>query len=650
MILNIEKIREFATQCQKFMESNTKLVEMISTEKIDKVWSDHFHLIDHDWLIKWKDLISFDKLIKQNIPNNNKDYSNICKVIEENIQNINIDNLDNKSIYYDNLDKVDPMKPFDIITDEVWRLFDLKNENLKYNGKVSILKGNRKIIIRFDDNNYFVKYRTNDNQNLFGEFVMKFNNQENEGRTLILNKLSEANIYDWMKEVDFKDHPQNFTIDKDGIPFDIIQKTNNYCAPDKSFKKSFDISRDVNDDLNNYVSFSICSFSFSSLSINNNSYFSFFSSDEFTSFFSIIKNYRFIQKYNKTTNICCVMRCLSIINPFAEYFMSHRNGMIFFPHFPNLSLVNLIRDFFINLWSNEKSPFRPYEFTKHIMEKTKINIKEEQDPFIFLEFIISYIKRKLKYIDGSQCNFHNIQDRIKDSLTNINELNKIIKENNTIASKCFDGLMLEIYNCEKCKQNFEIIKVFNIITIDYRKIINFLQNEGNSFASLDIDDFLEYYFLRKSINDDKLQSYDCPKCKTESKIINKEILEYPEYLIIRLKEGEFEGNKGFKIEDDIPDISLHYKKIKYMRVYHSKKIESYNKNKLEYNLISMIHYLFEEKDKNKEIRFISICKLVLEFGKNRWVSFSCGSEPQQLEHDYKNNRTFPYILVYQLNK
>ena len=647
MDVNIEKIREFANQYQKFIESNKKLTEMITTKGIDKEWSDNFHLIDHDWLIKWKDKISYDKLIQ----NKHIDYSNICKYIEKNIKNINVDKLDNKQIYYDsdNLDKVDPMKSFDIITDEVWRLFDSKDENLKYNGKVSILKGNRKIIISYDDNNYSVKYKTNDNKNLFGEFVIKFKNQKKEDKKVILNELSKSNIYNWMEEVDFKTHTQHFTINKYKIPFDIIQKTNNYYySYNKSFNISFDISRDVVDDLNNNVSFSKCSFSFASISINNSSDFSFFNSEEFFIFFSIINNYRFIQKCNKTTNICSVMRCLSFIEPFAEYFMSNRKNMIVFSHFAKLSLLNLIRDFFLNLWSDEKSPFIPYEFTKHIKEKTKININVEQDPFIFLNFIISYIKRRLKYVDrDSNFNFYNIQDKIKESLGDItfsNELNKIIKENNTIASKCFDGLMLEIYNCEKCKQNFEIINIFNIITIDYRKIINFLHNdEGNSFASLDIDDFLEYFFLRKRYNDDNLQSYNCPNCKTESKIIKKEILEYPQYLIIRLKEGKFEGDEGFKIQDDIPNIKIFYKKIKYMRVYQSNKIESYKRN-IQYNLISMINYLFYEN----QIRFISICKLIYEFEKKSWISFSCGSPPEELKGGYGNSRSYPYILFYQL--
>lgn len=631
MSINIEKIREFASQYQKYIESNIKLREMILTEKIDEQWSDNFHLIDHDWLIQWKNIISFDKINKENV-----DEKEVINFIQENIQNINIDKLDNKTIYYEN--KVDPMKSFDIITDELWNLFDLKNENINYNGKVSILKGNRKIIIRFDDNNYCVKYRTNDDENLFGEFVILFNNQEKEDKQLILNELNKSNIYDWMEEVDFKLCDQNFAINKYKIPFNIKQKTNNYLSIDKSFN----ISRDVNDELNNYVSFSKCSFSFACQSINNNSFFSFSSSHEFSRFFSDIKNYRYIQKYEKTTNICCVMRCLSTIEQFAEYFMSNKKGMVIFSHFKNLSLLNLIRDFFLNLWSNEKSPYRPKEFTKYIFEKTRINIKEEQDPFIFLDFVINYIKRKLKNIDGDlEFNFNNIEN-----VSFSDDLKKIIKNNNTIASKCFDGLMLEIYRCQKCKQNFEKIKIFNIITIDYRKIINYLHNEeGNSFASFDIDDLLEYYFLKKRTNNDELQSYNCPKCKIQSPIIKKEILEYPQYLIIRLNEGEFKGDKGFDTKNDIPEININYKKINYIKIYHSKKTVK-NNNKLEYNLICLINYLFED---NNKIRFISICKLLLGLNKKRWISFSCGSEPKQLEGDYRNDISHPYILFYQLN-
>ena len=73
------------------------------------------------------------------------------------------------------------MKSFDIISDDVLKLFDQKNENSEYNGKVSILKGNKKKIIRFNENTYSVRYLTNDIEDLINnEFIVNFNLPQNE--------------------------------------------------------------------------------------------------------------------------------------------------------------------------------------------------------------------------------------------------------------------------------------------------------------------------------------------------------------------------------------------------------------------------------------------------------------------------------------
>ena len=65
------------------------------------------------------------------------------------------------------------MKTYYLISEDTWKLFDIKNENSNYDGNVSILKGNKKIIIKFDDNNYSVKFLKS--KNLFAEFIIVFN-------------------------------------------------------------------------------------------------------------------------------------------------------------------------------------------------------------------------------------------------------------------------------------------------------------------------------------------------------------------------------------------------------------------------------------------------------------------------------------------
>ena len=61
-MLNIEKIREFIKQ---YNISNNKLMQMISSEGTEDNWLENYHIIDHDELLKWKDMIEFDKLEKE---------------------------------------------------------------------------------------------------------------------------------------------------------------------------------------------------------------------------------------------------------------------------------------------------------------------------------------------------------------------------------------------------------------------------------------------------------------------------------------------------------------------------------------------------------------------------------------------------------
>ena len=162
-------------QYQEFIMSKKRLIDMILTEEAKDIWIENYHLIDHDYIIRWKNSIFFDELEKEKI----RDQEKIIKFLEKNIKVKGLEKLNNEYIYYDIKDKylIDPMKSFDLISDVAWKLFDIKNENLKYNGKVSILKGNRKIIIKFDDNNYSVKYL---NKNIFAEFIITFNPPQNQ--------------------------------------------------------------------------------------------------------------------------------------------------------------------------------------------------------------------------------------------------------------------------------------------------------------------------------------------------------------------------------------------------------------------------------------------------------------------------------------
>ena len=620
---------------KKYEESNKKLLEMISTDKCQKEWSDNYHVIDHDWIIKWKDLISYDNLEKE--CKNENDYQNY---FQKNIKKFNLDKLNNQTIYYEGNNSIDPMQKFDIISDEAWRLFNIKNnDNSQYNGKISILKGNGKIIIRFNENNYSVKYLTNDPKNLFREFVIEFP-PECENKKNILDDLAANNIQKWMNDIQFKYEDKQFTVNKykeKDTKFDIKQKTNNF--PEESLSTiNFNLLKQSLNESCKYISFSGTSFSpFSSLSYPESM------TSSFIDFFNEIENHKFVQKINQSSHIISIMRCLSFIKPFAEYFLSCLNSY-FFSLFQSKGLLNLTREYFTNLWDKEKGMYQPIDFIHHVRDKTKIDMNEEKDPYDFLNYFIDTTNKKLNKKDRNiNFNFNHIAEKLKNQSFS-DDLKKIMKNNNSIIAQTFFGLILETYKCNTCNENIEKIKELKMIEIEYREIIKFFNEEpGISCVNLDIDDFLEYYFLRKDLNINP-ESYVCPKCKKDAKIIKKEILEYPPYLIIRLKRGEYIEKKGFVNNIDINDINIKYGKIKHINIFHSPLIKEYNNIKREYELICMVNYMKDTK--TEKIRFISICKNFTT--KKYWISFICNTRPQKLKKDYENDVSLPYILFYQL--
>lgn len=675
-INNNEILGVLVKQFQNFTKSSQNLTKKTLSKEINMKLENNYHLIDHNWINKWKEKISYNKLIKEKIGENNE---RIREFIKKNMNDKELTKLNNQNIYYNIKDKflIDPMKEFDLVSDEAWASFDIKNENSKYNGKVSILKGNKKIIIKFDENNYLVKYLISKNK--FAEFIILFNPPENEYKKEILENILEKDIDKWMEEVQFKNMDQQFTINYK-IPFDIKQKSNNDLRNSISFSLSLD---DINE-TSLYFSHSKPSFSFSVslISINSSGSLSSNGLNSLLNLLNDIRNIRYILKYKETSNICSVMRCLSLIEPLSEYFMSIIKNFKIFSKFEQFGLLNLTKKYFLNLWSLEKTPFEPIDFINCVEEEAKINTKEEQDPFIFLQFIISFINNNLNQKDNNlEIDFKEFEKEFKNQLY-YNELKDILKENYSIIGKNFLGLILEYYICEKCKYKFEIIKEFKVINLDYISITNQFLKAGNSFVSVEIDDYLEYFCFKKHFEDhcpncggeaefvnDSSSPYilcknckeksftdnykDCQKCKKKAtiKIYNKEIVRFPPYLIIRLNRGKFEEKKGFINDNDI-DLPIDYAKINIIKYYYFNKAIQLD---FEYELISHIDY-----EKTAElVKFKSISKS--PFGsqnkKKDWISFDFDS-PAKYEikskktkkSEGKNDNSIPYILFYQMKK
>ena len=591
--INYEEIiiNKYVEQFTKYMESEKQLIEMFESENVNNNINQIYHIYDPDWINNWKEIISFKELIKEDTEDKKKIYEIIKKSLNSgNLYNIK---LDNKGIYKKEKDKylIKPMKPFDIISDEVWKLFS-KNTNTKNcDGKISLLKGNKKIIIPLNDVCYSIRFlskKNNSNKkyiNEYNEFIIEFKSNSKKKQKTIIDEIANSNIDDWMKNIGFKFNAKQFPIKINGISFVIKQKYSNW-------------------------------------------------------------NFITIRKYRKTSNISAVMRALSTIEPLTDYFMNNIND-------EQSELLNSIKEYFKKLWSNEEEVFMPEKLFKSIRNLKGVNsfnIKEEQDPIKFLRLILDYLNENLNQKDNDlNFNFNDITkilSKLSKKPEYLNDLDKIIKESNSIIGKLFYGLMLEVYRCKECKKNIiENIKKFDVIDIDYKGVME-IPESCSGYNLIEIDFYIEQDL---KIDNEKHSKVKCNVCQNDAEF-KKEILTYPPFLLVRLNRGKLDEKKDLYV--DSQKYLKNYDKIKFMKDYLSDIIKTHNKKNIEYELISMVNFIkIKDKTKNEEqIEFINISKSPFLIEDKIWNSFICNRKPVELGHSYDNDISWPCILFYKLKE
>ena len=591
--INYEEIiiNKYVEQFTKYMESEKQLIEMFESENVNNNINQIYHIYDPDWINNWKEIISFKELIKEDTEDKKKIYEIIKKSLNSgNLYNIK---LDNKGIYKKEKDKylIKPMKPFDIISDEVWKLFS-KNTNTKNcDGKISLLKGNKKIIIPLNDVCYSIRFlskKNNSNKkyiNEYNEFIIEFKSNSKKKQKTIIDEIANSNIDDWMKNIGFKFNAKQFPIKINGISFVIKQKYSNW-------------------------------------------------------------NFITIRKYRKTSNISAVMRALSTIEPLTDYFMNNIND-------EQSELLNLFKEYFKKLWSNEEEVFMPEKLFKSIRNLKGVNsfnIKEEQDPIKFLRLILDYLNENLNQKDNDlNFNFNDITkilSKLSKKPEYLNDLDKIIKESNSIIGKLFYGLMLEVYRCKECKKNIiENIKKFDVIDIDYKGVME-IPESCSGYNLIEIDFYIEQDL---KIDNEKHSKVKCNVCQNDAEF-KKEILTYPPFLLVRLNRGKLDEKKDLYV--DSQKYLKNYDKNKFMKDYLSDIIKTHNKKNIEYELISMVNFIkIKDKTKNEEqIEFINISKSPFLIEDKIWNSFICNRKPVELGHSYDNDISWPCILFYKLKE
>ena len=157
-------------QVKNFILSNNKILDILNNKSIQEDWKeDIFYAVSNDDIMKWKNNIGYKEICKELQNRGNKklitdeDEEWCCSIIEKNIKGKDLTtDFINSTIYASifstiNLNYIDSKKHispntyFYLISREIWELFGL-NKNKEYSGKIPIITGKNRILIKFESN------------------------------------------------------------------------------------------------------------------------------------------------------------------------------------------------------------------------------------------------------------------------------------------------------------------------------------------------------------------------------------------------------------------------------------------------------------------------------------------------------------------
>ena len=187
-----------------------------------------------------------------------------------------------------------------------------------------------------------------------------------KNKKIIIDEILKDNIYNWMKNIKFNYHSKQFKTERYNVQFEKRQKSNNYPSKDITF----DTSNLIDDDNCNLDSLGNDSFTYSDSYKNNRDFVS-----GYKSVLIEMDNFGFVtvQKLNKQVMfVYAIMRCLSMIEHLSNYLMSPIKAKKIYNKYQSTTLLNMIRKYFLDLWSETKV-FTPIIFIS-ILEKKK-NLK-----------------------------------------------------------------------------------------------------------------------------------------------------------------------------------------------------------------------------------------------------------------------------------
>ena len=374
---------------------------------------------------------------------------------------------------------------------------------------------------------------------------------------------------------------------------------------------------------------------------------------------------RIVIKVNKSSYIITTMQSLAQIKSFSTYFINKKITQT------DDEIDGYFKDYMENLSSDNKENFVPENFMKKLVEiaKNKNILKQEFEPYVFYDFILKKLNDELKERDKEiKSYFTDFANKYKNEDKKLVEYIKgYIKRNNSIVSKTFYGIMKISSCCDLCSEDEKDDYIdFKIIDININDFCNEMHLKGNSLTNFSVEELIDYYFGERIMDrkvershtiKNKPKDTKCQKCKKECGIrIEKKIIELPNYLVIRINWGDFEGNKGFNCKKDYVIPSYEYLDVDETIEIKENYLNNiaYNDNKkiedsVKFHLISTIGYFIynnknDIKDRNNnKLVFISKYRSKEE---GKWISFWCNNKTKE-NLTYTDNFTTPCLLFYE---
>ena len=327
-----------------------------------------------------------------------------------------------------------------------------------------------------------------------------------------------------------------------------------------------------------------------------------------------------------------VLQCLFYCRPLTDYFLS-------LDEFSNLGLVSKgYYDFIKGLNSGNK--YAAENLLKAIIATdNSFNGTEGKDSKDLFILILSQLHEELLdknyyYINEkfSKIQFQEIKKKNYKTINNHDKLEVFIKainserekKNNTIISDIFGYLILLENKCNYGKCNSPYSKTFfniqneNIIIFELKNII-----KKNSYQISLHDCLLDY---------SKIESLNCPYCKTNNLKIRKTICTLPKYFIFIMSRGKYAGlNCEIKVEKELD-----------MKKYYTPIDDKYKEKNCIYDLLCGTLVFDWFRGYGHEGHTVALCK-TYKYGQFYIFNDSLVRKSNINEFDRKT----PYILIYE---